>query len=233
MKFILTITALVILLLPGLAQNNPDFNKNHPNVHKIKVEEVLQTTSYTYLYVEENDSLQWLAIPKMEAKKGDTYYYQGGMEMKDFKSKELNRTFASVLFLNGVISPDFAEGGKTSLNMSPQKSKTIDKKINMKVEQAKGGITIAELYNNKEKYKNKTVKIRGRVTKYNSRIMGKNWIHLQDGTSSSGNFDFTATSVDETKTGDIITIEGKIVLNKDFGSGYFFEIIMEDSRIEQ
>ncbi|MCF6358150.1 MAG: OB-fold nucleic acid binding domain-containing protein [Draconibacterium sp.] len=233
MKFILTITALVILLLPGFAQNNPNFNKNHPNVHKIKVEEVLQTTSYTYLYVEENDSLQWLAIPKMEAKKGDTYYYQGGMEMKDFKSKELNRTFASVLFLNGVISPDFAEGGKTSLNMSPQKSKTIDKKINMKVEQAKGGITIAELYNNKEKYENKTVKIRGRVTKYNSRIMGKNWIHLQDGTSSSGNFDFTATSVDETKTGDIITIEGKIVLNKDFGSGYFFEIIMEDSRIEQ
>ncbi len=232
MKFILTITALVILLLPGLAQNNPDFNKNHPNVHKIKVIEVLQTTSYTYLHVEENDSLQWLAIPKMEAKKGDIYYYQGGMEMKDFKSKEMDRTFASVLFLNGVIHPDFAKSGKPSLTMSPQKTKTSDKKLDLKVEPAKNGITIAELYENSKKYEGKIVKIRGRVTKYNSRIMGKNWIHLQDGTSSSGSFDFTATSVDETKVGDIITIEGEIVLNKDFGSGYFFEIIMEEGKIK-
>ena len=233
MKLIITVAALVIFVLQGLGQDSGKFNDNHPNVHKIVVKEVLQTSSYTYLYVEEKDSLQWLAIPKMEAQVGETYYFQGGMEMRDFISKEMDRTFTSILFLNGVISPDIVEGGKTILNQSPQKSKTIDKNIEVDIKPANGGITIKELFSNKEKYANKVVKIRGKVTKYNGGIMGKNWIHLQDGTNSSGEFDFTATSASEVNVGDVITLEGKITLDKDFGAGYFYKVIMEESIIVQ
>ena len=233
MKVVLTLTALVLFVIQGVSQQPGKFNDNHPNVHKILVKEVLQTTSYTYLYVEENDSLQWLAIPKMEANVGETYYFQGGMEMRDFKSKELERTFASILFLNGVRNPDIVEGGKTSLTQSPQKSKPVNEKLAIDIKPASGGITIEELFSNKEKYANKVVKIRGKVTKYNDGIMGKNWIHLQDGTSSSGEFDFTATSDSEVELGQIITLEGKITLDKDFGAGYFYKIIMEESRIIQ
>ncbi|PLW99344.1 MAG: nucleotide-binding protein, partial [Marinilabiliales bacterium] len=73
--------------------------------------------------------------------------------------------------------------------------------------------------------------IRGKVTKFNSKIMNRNWIHLQDGTGNSGGFDFTATTSDEVNVGDIITIEGVITLEKDFGAGYFYDIIMESGKV--
>lgn len=231
MKNIIATVLLCTLFMHGKGQNKEDFNKSHPNVHKMVVNDVLQTTSYTYLQAEENGKLQWLAIPKMEAAKGETYYYQGGMEMVDFKSTELNRTFNSVLFLDGVINPDIVEGGKTSLNGSTQKSKTVEVKIQIDIKPVAGGITIAELFSNKEKYANKVVKMRGKVTKFNSNIMNKNWIHLQDGTSSSGNFDFTAITGEVVKVDDIITIEGKIALNRDFGAGYFYNVIMENGKV--
>ena len=59
--------------------------------------------------------------------------------------------------------------------------------------------------------------------------MNKNWIHIQDGTDFSGKFDLTVTSDKEVSVGDIVTLEGKIALNKDLGYGYFFDVIMEDA----
>ncbi|MCD4731044.1 MAG: hypothetical protein K8R74_10610 [Bacteroidales bacterium] len=231
MKLLFTISFLFVFFLMGTGQNTENVDVNHPNVHKIVVKEVLQTTSYTYLQAEENGQLQWLAMPKMEASIGETYYHQNGMEMVDFKSKELNRTFSSVLFLNGVIDPEIVEGGDPSVTPSPQKSKTEVEILNVDIEPATGGITIAELFSNKEKYANNVVKIRGKVTKFNSKIMSRNWIHMQDGTSNSGEFDFTATTADEVKVGDVITIEGIIALDKDFGAGYFYKVIMENGKV--
>ena len=233
MKLLFTVVFLFTIIFQSTSQNTDNFGDNHPNVHKILVKEVLQTTSYTYLNGEDNGKLQWLAVPKMVANVGDIYYYQGGMDMGKFTSKELDRTFESIIFLNGVISPDVVEGGKTVLNQSTQKTDLAEKKLDVKITPAAGGITIAELFSNKEKYAGKVVKIKGKVTKYNSKIMGKNWIHLQDGTGSSEGFDFTATTAEEVNVDDIITIEGIITLNKDFGSGYFYEIIMENGKLIQ
>ncbi len=94
-----------------------------------------------------------------------------------------------------------------------------------------GGITIAELYANLDSYAEKLVKIKGQVTKYNAKIMGKNWIHIQDGTNHSGHFDLTATTSAALKVGDVVSVEGKITLNKDFGYGYFYEVLMEDAKV--
>ena len=101
-------------------------------------------------------------------------------------------------------------------------------KTEIKVEAVKGGVTVAELFAAKEKYSGKTVIIRGKVTKYNASIMNKNWIHIQDGTDYEGKFDLTATSALEFKVGDIVTIEGKVAINKDCGYGYSYEIILEE-----
>ena len=68
------------------------------------------------------------------------------------------------------------------------------------------------------------------VTKFNAEIMERNWIHLQDGTEHKGNFDLTVTSDNRVNVGDTICIEGKIALDKDFGYGYFYEIIMEEAK---
>ena len=75
----------------------------------------------------------------------------------------------------------------------------------------------------------KTAKIKGQVTKYTPAVMGKNWIHIQDGSDFNGKFDLTVTSLNDVKVGDVVTLEGKISLNKDLGYGYFFDVIMEDA----
>lgn len=222
------------------------------NSNKILVDEVLQTSNYTYLHGKEGTSEQWFAVPSMQAKAGDTYYYTGGLVMNKFQSKELNRTFESVIFLDGVSTqpngPNIAAapsnteqtaqaaptGGTTAAD-NPEKytrSTPVIEKADIKMKAAEGGVTIADLYSKKESYAGKTVKVKGKVTKYTPAIMNKNWIHIQDGTEANGKFDFVLTTTGEANVGDIITVEGKIGLNKDLGYGYFFEVIMEDAKIK-
>jgi len=92
-------------------------------------------------------------------------------------------------------------------------------------------ISVEELRKNKEKYNNKIVSLKGEVTKYNPAILDVNWIHIKDGTSFNGKSDVTATSTTAVKMGDTINIEGKVTLNKNFGSGYVYDIIIENATI--
>jgi len=230
MKIIFAIIAAFLFISTGQSQDNAQFTKNHPGIHKVLATEVLQTTSYTYLLVKENDSSRWVVVPKIEAKPGNIYYYQGGNEMRDFKSTQLNRTFKSVLFLGGLLNSESVSEKKPDSLASKVKS---NKKIEVTINPAEGGITIAELFSNKSRYAGKIVKIKGKVTQFSSSIMGRNWIHLQDGTEYQGNYDLVATSDMDVKVGEIVVLEGKIALDKDFGYGYFYRVIMEDSKIIQ
>ena len=65
----------------------------------VKVKEVQQVGSYTYLLVKAKGPEYWLAVPSMDVKSGETFHYQGGMLMTDFYSKELDKTFDEVIFL--------------------------------------------------------------------------------------------------------------------------------------
>ena len=219
------------IALSGFAQNNAQTSKSVPQgVHKVVIQEVLQTTSYTYLNVKEGNTTEWIAVPKMEAKTGETVYHTGGMVMTDFKSKELNRSFPKILFMNGVsMTPDGSE--QKGVEMPTHTGKPKIEKKDLNIEKAKGGITIGELFKQKDAFSGKNVKIKGKVIKYNEGIMGKNWIHLQDGTSFGEEFDLAITTLDTVKAGDIVILEGKISLNKDFGSGYFFKVIMEEAKL--
>jgi RecJ-like exonuclease len=93
--------------------------------------------------------------------------------------------------------------------------------------------TVAELHAQKTALKEKTVSIRGKVVKFNAQIMGKNWLHLQDGSGDpkAGTHDITVTSADTVKVGDLVTIKGTVRLKKDFGAGYAYEVIVEDARV--
>jgi hypothetical protein len=83
----------------------------------------------------------------------------------------------------------------------------------------------------KEGYSGKTIRVKGKITKYNPSILGKNWIHLQDGTQFNNAFDLTITTDSQLVIGDTATFEGKITLKKDFGYGYFYDVIMEDGKL--
>ena len=99
------------------------------------------------------------------------------------------------------------------------------------VEATTHDISVEELIKNKEKYSNQTVRLKGKVSKYNPDIMNINWIHIKDGTSFNGKSDVTATSTTAVKLGDTISIEGKVTLDKNFGSGYIYPILIENATI--
>jgi hypothetical protein len=204
--------------------------------HKVTVVDVLQANSYTYLQVEENGAAYWMAVLKMDAEKGQTLYYPGGMMMSNFQSKDLDRTFEQILFVSEISAspnaPQMSMGTQMmGGNPHTQASAGTSEISNIKVEPAVGGITIAQLYEGKASFAGKTVKIRGQVTKYNPAIMGKNWVHLQDGTGSESNNDITITTDAEVAMGHTVTFEGVIVLDKDFGAGYRYNVIMEQARL--
>lgn len=205
-------------------------------VRSVKAEEVLQTSNYTYLRVKEGDKEEWLAVSKMDAAVGNTYYFVGGLPMTEFESKELKRTFKEILFLDRIstdpsgIEAAPAEAQQNQAVASTGSAIPIEKK-EVEVKHAKEDITIAVLLQNKKDYSGKTIKMKGEVTKFSSGIMDKNWIHLQDGTDFSGKFDLTVTTDQEVKVGDKITVEGTITLDKDFGYGYFYEVMMENAKI--
>ena len=235
--------------------NNTTQSAGQSDFRKVVVAEVLQATEYTYLHGKENNNDVWLAVPSMQAKAGDTYYFKGGLQMTKFESKELKRTFESILLLEKIntepkesaiaatnnvttsapvadnsysATPGNTTGTPATSEQYTRTAPVIEKKA-IKVEPAKGGITIAQLFSKKSSYAGKTVKIKGQVTKFTPMVMGKNWIHIQDGTDNNGKFDLTVTSDAEAKVGDMVTLEGKIALDKDLGYGYFFDVLMEEA----
>ena len=197
--------------------------------HKAVVEEIAEAKSYTYLRVKEGDKDYWIAVTKRPMEKGETIYFDKALEMKNFKSSDLNKTFESVLFVQDISKQPTQNQPQMGSN-SPKGNKPVIVKEDVKVDPANGGITIAKLFANKKSYQNKIVKIKGKVTKYNPGIMDKNWAHIQDGTSNGDNFDLTVTTKKDVKVGDVVTFEGKIALNKDFGYGYSYDVIMEDAK---
>lgn len=182
--------------------------------------------SYSYLQLKENNNLYWVAVPAMNIKNGESIHFSQYMEMIDFKSETLNRSFESVLFVND------ASRSMNKMNMKNPHSdvQSLDKQT-ISVGTLKDGKTIADIYKNKQSLNGKTVKVKGKVVKFNNGIMNRNWVHIQDGTDNNGDFDLLITSDETAKVGDIIVAEGKLAIDKDFGAGYFYPVLVEEAKI--
>ncbi len=105
----------------------------------------------------------------------------------------------------------------------------------VKIEKAPGdnGYTVDEIFAKSAALHGKTVRVHAKVVKFSSMIMGRNWIHLQDGTGDpmTNTHDLVATSSEQVNVGDIITIEGVLASNKDFGAGYKYSAIIEEAKV--
>lgn len=227
-----TIVALLILVQCKPNNEKPETLQPEEAVmentdsHKVTVKEVLNANAYTYLLVTEGEKEYWMAIPKTEVKVGKTYTYEGGMEMKKFESKDLKRTFESVFFVEGLTDPNPPAATEATSEAPKATSSTqLSKGITL----AKGGISLFDLYSTRDKLAGKTVILTGKVVKFMPQIMNKNWIHLQDGTSFNGFNDITITTLEKLKVDDIVSLKGTVVLNKDLGSGYKYDILIEDA----
>ncbi len=208
----------------------------------VKVRKVEQVNTYTYLLVKAKGPEYWIAVSTMDARPGETYQYKGGLLMEDFYSKELDQTFEEVLFLDEIIAENVEES-KVANQMSGMDMKDIpahqgikeltpgsaivNEKSAVKISNSKGGISIADLFSDPDSFKGKTIRIKGEVTKVNNAIMERNWVHLQDGTEHEGRYDLTVTTSENFEKGTIVTVEGILAVDIDFGYGYSYEILLE------
>jgi GW (Gly-Tryp) dipeptide domain len=207
-----------------VAQNHADGMSKQP--HVVKVIDILQTNDYTYLDVKEGENTFWIAVTKMNIEKGEMLYFSQSMEMKNFKSSTLDRTFESVLFVQ-----DARKSSDPNKMTNPHSDVQNLAKKEIKIEPLGPDNSIVKIYANKNSLAGKTVKVRGQVVKYNANIMGRNWVHIQDGTGSTNDYDLVVTTKDAVKLGDVITVEGTLAVEKDFGAGYFFPAIIEDAKV--
>ncbi len=196
------------------------------NVHNVIVEEKINASNYSYLKVKEGGNSFWIAVPQMDINSGEYVIFSKSMEMKNFKSETLNRTFESILFVD-----EAKKSGSEEQLKSPHQNVNSGKDVSINVKPLSDGYTIEQIYNKKSDLKLKTVKVRGKVVKVNNNIMGTNWVHIQDGTGSNETYDLLVTTNQEVQVGDIITAEGKVIKDKDFGAGYAYKVLLENSKI--
>jgi len=212
---------------PQVQNSNKMMNESvAEGVHNVLVEEKLDASSYTYLKVSENSKSYWIAVTKMDVSPGEYVIFSKSMEMKNFKSESLDRTFESILFVDDAAKSENEETLK-----SPHQNIASNKEVSVQVEPLKDGYTVEQIYNKKSTLESKTVKVRGKVVKVNENIMGTNWIHIQDGTGKDGTHDLLVTSETVPEVGKTIVAEGKVISDKDFGAGYFYSVLLENSKI--
>ena len=209
-----------------------------------KVIETMDASKYTYVKIKTSEGKEvWVAGPKQEMKVGRSVTVSTHMLMKKFKSKTLDKTFDEVYFVGSFDSNKKMKfhsfhGGKSKKGTSfhGKKNKHSEVITDMKIEnieKAEGGYRVNELFSKKAELKNKTVKVSGVVVKFTPQIMGKNWIHIQDGTGKDGTNDVTVTSQDLVEVGDHVIVTGTFIADKDLGSGYFFPVLLEKSKLEK
>lgn len=220
-----------------------------------KVLETMDGGGYTYLLLKNGGERVWVAIPLTKLAVGQQVSLVPGFEMKNFTSKGLNRKFDSVIFSAGLannksltLSPSAikmahqgvpnAPGGEKKPQQAKQ-SKPAAKPVSMKntkIPKAKGAnaYTVAEIFAKRGKLEKKQVVVRGRVTQVAERIMKKNWVHIMDGSGSKGRKtdQLVITTKQYVKEGDVITATGTLYNNLDFGSGYRYQVLIQDAKLK-
>ena len=219
-----------------------------------KVLETLSGAGYTYLQIEAAQGKTWVAIPKTKVSAGQEVAMQPGMMMKSFESKALKRVFEEIIFSPGLAEPAVAaaapiEGGTPTLRAelgAPMDDATVEKLSGgssravvpaneLKIEKAEGAgaETVAECFEKAADLNKKKVRVKGKVVKFSRMIMGKNWLHIQDGSGdpSKNTHDLVVTTLEEAEKDSIVTVEGLLYKDKDFGAGYRYAAIIEDAKI--
>lgn len=192
---------------------------------KGEVLEVVNVANYTYLRLKTVHGESWAAVDKAVVAKGSNVTIEKAMVMHDFKSPSLKKTFKTIYF--GNLAAAHGERKNNPTTVVPEDAIHVDKAV------GENARTVEEIMTKGAELKDKPVLVRGKVVKYNPEIMGKNWIHLRDGSGSDGNNDVLVTSADQAKVGDIVTAKGIVRTDRDFGAGYSYKVLVDDATLQQ
>jgi len=204
-----------------------------------KVVETMNTAGYTYVLVDTGSKKLWAAAVQFIVKVGDDVTVAAEMPMLKYHSKSLNRDFDLIYFASAInVNGRDAAAGSAAPALPPGHppltAETAKPKVDLTgIKRAAGGQTIQEIVAASSPLAGKPVTVRGKVVKYNAMILGKNWLHIRDGSGSDANRDndLTVTTAAVTKVGDTVLVTGNISTNRDFGGGYKYSLIIEDANV--
>lgn len=179
-----------------------------------EVMEFRDAGTYTYLKLRTAKGDVWAASDQGLVKRGDLVTLHDAVEMVDFESKALQRTFPSIWF--GVLGAA---------------AKPADAAPSIEKAQGPDAYTVAEVVSRSEQLTDRTVTIRARVDRISLNVMGSNWVHLRDGSGSpeGENYDVVATSTELPKVGDIVVARGVVRTKVDVGMGHAFKVLVQDA----
>jgi hypothetical protein len=151
--------------------------------------------------------------------------------MQNFESKTLKKTFDKIVF-GQIVDPNAKAGAPGVAAPAPAGGTPP-----VKVAKAAGADakTVAEVVQGKAALKDKPVLVRAQVVKVNLGIMGKNWLHLQDGSGSAadGTNDIIVTTQDTAAVGDVVTVGGTVRTDVRLGSGYNYAVLIENAALRK
>lgn len=200
------------------------------DMRKIKVLEAVPTTKYLYLKVSEGDHQYWMATGPTEVETGAVYYYNEALIRADFESKEMQRVFDTIYLVTRIVPEAQVKNLKPvkSIASPPEETASSEESGMMGQDgvQDATAVQIADVLNNPGAYQGQWVEVSGTCTKVNEGILNRNWIHLKDG--SADEKDFVITSAATVKPGDVVKMKAVVRMDKDFGAGYKYAVILED-----
>jgi len=213
------------------AQKNTEeeLQQNVPSTIDGKISNIINVPGYTYVEVETSNDKVWAAVPSTSVNIGEEVSFSTGTPMHNFYSKTLQRDFPVIYFVNRFVTDNGATTTSAAASaahgqFSQEPAAELIKEIN-KVE---GGNTIAEIHARKDELNGDTIRVRGQVTRFTAGVLDKNWIHIRD---SSAADDLTVTTDATVAIKDVVIIEGRLELDKDYGYGYVYPVILEDAKI--
>jgi len=223
---------------------------------KGKILEKVDAAPYSYLKLATSAGEKWAAVPQTDTKAGAEVTVTVSAPMANFESKTLNKKFDMVYFgtlggdapapvaapaaggMPGAMPGAGGEAPPNPAQMAAQHQQAAQGPDNVKIAKvAKAGgpdgKTVEEVWTQRTSLKEKSVTLKGQVVKFSPGIMGRNWIHLRDGSGSGekNTNDVTITTQDDVKVGDVVQVKGTIRLDKDFGAGYAYPVIVEDAKV--
>ena len=195
------------------------------------VAETMNSGGYVYIRLEDG---VWIAANTFAVSKGDEIQYSGAMEMNDFQSKSLDKSFESILFVSeaSLVGGDAAAKTPVALPGNGNKSKkpaAVQAPVPGEIKPLTDGKTIEAIIVESDQLKGQMVSLNAKVIKVNKAIMGRNWITLQDGTGTEPENKLVATSQSVVSPGDIVIVKGTVKTDIDLGHGYHYNVLLEEA----
>jgi hypothetical protein len=204
-----------------------------------KATQTMDVSQYTYVEIDTGDALVWIAGPVTQVTVGDTVEVSGGIPMVNFRSSALDRTFDKIQLVSAIevksdqieVKSDQKGSSKSTPGGAGAAGAGAEPPVSG-IEPIEGGHTVGEVIAGKASLAGSEVAVRGKVIKMNASIMGRNWLHVSDGTvGPDGEQEVIVTTEDIAAVGSTVVVRGTVATDRDFGSGYNYSVLIEDAKV--